>query len=463
MRPVLLVDDEEQTLRSFEIALRSAGINNVNICKDGAEVIPLLSKQEHEVILLDLMMPKLGGDELLPRIRDEWPDLPVIVITGVNEVGSAVECMKLGAVDYIVKPVEKSRLVTSVKRSIELCQLQRENTLLTKGIFSDELQHPEAFEDIITENESMRAVFKYVEAIAVSSRPVLITGETGVGKELIARAIHKAGGLRGEFVAVNVAGLDDNVFTDSLFGHRKGAFTGADESRSGLVEKAAEGTLFLDEIGELSAASQLKLLRLLQNRDYYPLGSDLSKQMDARVIVATNKDFQELYKSGQFRKDLFYRLRTHHIHVPPLRERKEDIPNLLDHFLNEAASALGKKRPTPPPELCILLSTYNFPGNVRELQAIVFDAVSHHKSRKLSMDVFKKAIGQINNASLDCGANQARSDQIEFATRLPTLKEAERLVIDEALKRSAGNQAIAAKLLGISRQALNRRLKLKKK
>ena len=307
----------------------------------------------------------------------------------------------------------------------------------------------------------MRSIFQYIESISVSPQPILITGETGVGKELVSKAIHRLSQRKGTFVPVNVAGLDDNVFADTLFGHRKGAFTGADQARNGLVEQASGGTLFLDEIGDLSPVSQVKLLRLLQDGEYFPLGSDVGKRSDARVVVATNQNIQALQESGKFRKDLYYRLCCHQIHLPPLRERREDLPVLLDHFIEKASETLGKKKPTPPGELLALLSTYGFPGNVRELQSIILDAVSSHKSGKLSMEGFKSYLRQ-KQPTLEADPkhlSQGERFLVSFSEPLPTLKQTEQLLISEAMKRARRNQATAAQLLGITRQALNKRLK----
>ena len=421
----------------------------------------MLAEQDVEVMLLDLRMPHLTGEELLPQITRDFPHVPVIVITGADDVETAVKCMRAGAFDYIVKPVERSRLIGSVKTALELRELQRQNQLLRAHVLSDQLTDPEPFAEIITTSKMMRSIFQYTEAIANSPQPVLITGETGVGKELVARAIHKVSGRQGAFIAINVAGLDDNVFADTLFGHRKGAFTGADQSRNGMVEKADKGTLFLDEIGDLSPASQVKILRFLQDGEFFPLGSDVAKRSNTRVVVATNQELEALQDSGKFRRDLYYRLRIHHIHIPPLRDRKEDLPLLLDHFLGKASKALDKKKPTPPAELTTLLGVYHFPGNIRELESVVFDAVSKHVSGKLSMEVFKSYILK-QQPALGAESKSSPLDdspQASFSEKLPTLKQAEELLIAEAMKRSNGNQAIAAMHLGISRQALNRRLR----
>ena len=459
--PVLLVDDEPQALNSFENVLRSARINHFLRCEDSRQVLPLLLKQAPELILLDLRMPHVSGEELLAALRQEHPELPVIIITAANEVDTAVACMKAGAFEYLVKPVEKNRLVSAVQRAIQLCELRRENSMLKDRVLSGRLKHPESFADIVTCSSAMLSVFGYIEAVSVSPQPVVITGETGVGKEMIARAVHRLSGRPGNYVSVNIAGLDDNMFADTLFGHKKGAFTGADTPRRGLLEQASGGTLFLDEIGDMGIEAQVKLLRLLQEGEYFPLGSDIPKRSDARIVAATNQDLNDLRGSGRFRKDLYYRLCSHHVHLPPLRERREDLPILIDHFLEKTASALDKKTPTPPEELVVLLSSYHFPGNIRELEAMTWDAVSYHQSGKLSLDVFRRHISQsLPGGSADTSAiEMQRQPLLRFTDQLPTLKQAEQLLIDEAMQRSEGNQAVAAMHLGITRQALNRRLR----
>ncbi|RJO64837.1 MAG: sigma-54-dependent Fis family transcriptional regulator [Myxococcales bacterium] len=458
--PVLLVDDEPMTLLSFEVTLRAGGVSAVLKCQDGREALAALTEREIGVLLTDLTMPHLGGEELLARVNADWPEVPVIVVTGHDEVEIAVRCMRSGAFDYLVKPVEKSRLLSSVRRASELRELRRENSRLKEQLLAPKLDHPEAFAEIVTRNGTMLSIFKYIEAIARSGEPVMITGETGVGKELIARAVHAISRPKGSFVPVNVAGLDDNVFSDTLFGHRKGAFTGAEAVREGLVEQAADGTLFLDEIGSLSVFSQVKLLRLLQEREYLPLGADMPKRSLARVVVATNNDLRALQESGAFRKDLYYRLKTHHIHVPPLRERLDDLPYLVEVFLAQAAEALGKKKPTAPDEIYALLRAHHFPGNVRELRAMVHDAVSKHESHKLSLKSLKAHIAQQTGEDPSPVSPGAPSPaKVIFSDQLPTIGELTDLLVQEAMGRSGGNQTVAAQFLGISQQALSRRLK----
>lgn len=465
--PILMVDDETHLLYSFELTLGDAGINNTMCCSDSRDVMQILSDQEISILLLDLSLPFVSGIELLDRVRADYPEIPIIIITGNNEIETAVECMKLGAFDYLLKPIERSRLVGSVKRAVELRALREENKLLKQQIFDPKLMCPDAFREIVSGNEKMHFIFHYMEGIAKTSEPVLITGETGVGKELIARAFHQLTGRSGKFVPVNVAGLDDQMFTDTLFGHKKGAFTDAVQNRGGLIETAIGGTLFLDEIGDLSIPSQVKLLRLLQEREYYPLGEDEPKYSDALIIVATNQDLYHVKESGKFRKDLFFRLNVHNITVPPLRERLDDLPLLTDYFLKEAAEKLDKKKPTSPPELITLLSTYHFPGNIRELRSMIFDAVSTHKSRVLSLDSFKNYFNKRRDASGDVSSGKPKTGKepliIFPSDQLPSPRQSQTILIDEAMKRAKNNQSVAAQLLGISRQALNRRLKQHKK
>jgi DNA-binding NtrC family response regulator len=456
--PVLVVDDEEYVLEGLRIGLKDGGINNIICLKDSREVMDTLQGREVWVILLDLTMPQIRGEELLPQIRQDFPDLPVIIVTGNTEVSTAVGCMKMGAFDYLVKAVEPSKLIATVNRAIKIQELKGEISTLRDHLVSNEFDHPEAFSGIITGNNSMRSILLYVESIARTAQPVLITGETGVGKELVAGAIHWINNKKGDYIQVNIAGFDDNMFADTLFGHRKGAFTGADQPLMGLVERANGGTLLLDEIGDLSPVSQVKLLRLLETNEYFPLGTDVPKISSARIVVTTNKDLLVEMDNNRFRKDLYFRLCTHKVNIPPLRERTDDLPLLIDHFLKLSAQEIGITAPTPPPELYVLLESYDFPGNIRELKSMIFDAVSKHQSGKLSLGVFKKAIGR-ENAPIAGGKNQS---PVTFSHRLPTLKEVSELLLAEALKRAKGNQTIAAGLLGISHQALSKRLSRKK-
>ncbi len=458
--PILLVDDEEAWLHSFGLTLRSAGMNNIVSCRDSSKVLSLLAERKFSVLVLDLTMPHMTGDELLPLVVKDFPEVPVIIITGLDQVETAVACMKKGAYDFFTKVSEEASLTTGVLRAVEMGHLRRENSALKVHFFKDTLNHPDAFSHIITHNKTMHSVFQYIEAIATTCESVLITGETGVGKELVALAVHTLSQRTGDFVAVNIAGFDDNMLADTLFGHRKGAYSGADQARKGLIAQADFGSLFLDEIGDLSNSAQVKLLRLIQEREYYPLGSDIAKSTSARMIFATHQDLESLQQSGRFRQDLFFRLRTHHIQIPPLRDRLDDLPLLVDFFLEKAAKKLGRKKPAYPKELPILLGTYSFPGNIRELEGMIFDALSKHKARSLSMNEFKKYINQrCKICTSDNSQLQQGETPFSVLDRLPTLKESGRLLVREALNRSQENQTIAAQMLGITRQALAWRLK----
>lgn len=456
--PVLVVDDEPLVLALFESALRASGVNHVFTFQDSRKVTPFLAEHSAAVVLMDLSMPYLNGEELMSMVAAQYPDVPIVVVTGANDVETAVRCMKTGALDYLVKPVEESRLTACVRRIVELRDLEQENLLLRRSLLSEKVSNPEAFEELVTTNPKMYRLFQYIDAIAVTPHPVLITGETGAGKELFARAVHRASGRTGLFVPVNIAGLDDNLFSDMLFGHQKGAFTSAEESRPGVIETAVHGTLFLDEIGELSHASQIKLLRLIQEREYFPLGSTAPRRCNARIVVATHRDVEVLRDAGQLRADLYYRLSTHQIHVPPLRERREDLPLLVSHFTEKAANTVGRPAPSIPSELLDMLTGYDFPGNVRELEAMMVDAVSMNRSGVLPIDSFRARLGTHGTAP------SPEKQVLNLAPFLagqpfPTLCETTQFLITEAMRLAKDNQSVAARLLGISRPALNRRLR----
>ena len=459
--PVVLVDDEEEILFGAEYLLNTQGITSVQALSDGRELMPLLERQTAGVIVLDLFMPGVSGLELLPRLARKYPEIPVVVMTASHEVETAVTCMKEGAFDYLVKPVEESRFVSAVRRALEIRQLRQQIGSLRSSLMGEGIGNPEAFAPIITRNHRMQRLFRYVEAIADSAEPVLISGETGTGKELIAQAIHRLSGRAGELVCLNVGGLDDNLFSDTLFGHARGAFTGAERDREGLIAKAAGGTLFLDEIGDLKPASQVKLLRLLQAHSYYPLGSDVPRSTDARILAATNQPLYRRMDRGKFRQDLYFRLSSHPIELPPLRERLDDLPLLLQHFIDEAAQALGRPAPRAPGELFTLLSLYDFPGNIRELRALVFNAMAQHRGGAiLALENFQQVLKQDRPDTDRLPAPETAGLSLAIPGRFPTLKEADLFLVEEAMRRANHNQGIAAMLLGITRQSLNRRLQV---
>ncbi len=459
--PLLLIDDDPVVLEIHSTALESEGVTNVLTLSDSRKTIQFLEENPVSVIVIDLMMPYVSGLDLLPILIRDFHHIPVIVVTSSEDIETAVSCIKAGAVDFLTKPVEIERLLVSVENALRVNELSQENRSLRNYLLTDRLDHPAAFDAIITTNKKMRALFKYIEVIAKSDQPILITGETGVGKELVAQAIGVLSGRKGAFVTVNAAGLDDNMFSDTLFGHKKGAFTGADQPRDGLICAAAGGNLFLDEIGDLNEASQIKLLRLIQEQEFYPVGSDVLKKTDARLIVATNHDLSSLIAGNTFRKDLYYRLCAHQIQIPPLRDRREDIPALLDHFLEKAAKSLNKTRPVPSREVSALLSTYHYEGNVRELHAMVFDAVARHCSGLLTLDCFVGLYGadcSQTSAALLLPSKDVDDALYGFFGRFPTLKEMEDYLTSSAMNLTCGNQRSAALLLGIARQTLSKRL-----
>ena len=447
-RPILIVDDEPEILLAVDTTLRMAGMDNIITISDSRDVIRQMERQIPCLIILDLNMPHINGRRLLKIVRKTYPRIPVIILTGAIDVDTAVKCMKIGAMDYVVKPVEEDRLLAAIKQALAYGDLENKFQDSPASDLFAQIKNPNAFAHIITQDEKMHSIFHYIEAISPSSQPVLIFGETGVGKELIGQSIHTLSARKGKLIVVNVAGLDDNVFSDSLFGHVPGAFTGAQKARPGLIEQAAGGTLFLDEIGDLALPSQVKLLRLLQEREYLPLGSDKTRYSDARIITSTNLDLWALEKKGAFRKDLIYRLSTHTLTLPPLRDRLLDLPLLLDRFVCQAANELDKPIPDIPKLLIEQMETYPFKGNIRELKSMVYDAISRYRKGPISVDLFK-GLGV-------SGSGPGSKDVPAFS--LPTLKEASQELVEKAMKQTRGNQSAAAGILGISQQALSKRL-----
>jgi DNA-binding NtrC family response regulator len=370
------------------------------------------------------------------------------VLTAEYDSRAAVECMRLGARDFIQKPARTEELLAAIERVLRESALRFEADALRQHFFATELEHPEYFAGIATRNPKMLRVFSYVEAVARGSQPVLIRGETGTGKELVARSLHKASGRPGPFVAVNVAGLDDALFSDTLFGHVRGAFTGADRDRTGMLERARGGTLLLDEIGDLAESSQIKLLRVLQEREYTPVGSDEPRPLEARILAATH------HPAERMREDLYFRLRSYQVELPPLRERIEDLPLLVEIFLEEAAQDLGRPKPRIPEELFIDLANEPFPGNVRELRAIVFDAVARHADGVMPIQLFTESHARESAE----GAARRVAGRTVFPHPMPPLRQIEREAIHEALQRVAGNRSAAARMLGVSRPTILRQL-----
>lgn len=455
----LIVDDEAEIVAGLQFILETEGLTNTVGLSDSRQIESYLVRYRPKVMVLDLSMPFITGEDILRLVGTEFPHIPAIVVTGSNQVETAVRCMKNGAFDYFTKPVDEDKFVASVKRALDYTELSEQYASFKEKVLRRELDAPEVFSEIVTDNERMLNLFRYLETIAGSPAPILMEGETGVGKELFARAIYRLSGCEGKFIGVNVAGLDDHLFSDTLFGHLKGSFTGAQSQRSGLVEEAEDGILLLDEIGDLEHVNQIKLLRLLQEREYFPIGSDMPKESRIRIIASTNKDLKKLSDEGKFRKDLYYRLQIHKIEIIPLRERMDDLPLLVDHFIGKAATVLEKKKPTPPHELYNLLATYHFPGNIRELESLIFDAVSRHRSKMLSLEHISRYIEENRGRSKQQQAPLLPDSSFADTLVLPTFEEAERALIDEAMKRAGDNKSAAASMLGISRSGLSKKIK----
>ena len=457
-----MIDDEESVLRAQANVLSAAGFPEPLRSTDADHALRMLEGQPVDAVLLDLLMPGATGETLLARLEELRPEVPVIVVTAVDNVETAVRCVQLGAFDYLVKPVQPDRLIAGLRRALALKRARSTCRELGDRLLDGRLRHPEHFSSMVNHDPKMHAIFLYVEAIAATGQPVLISGETGTGKELLARAVHDASGRSGQFHAVNVAGVDEAMVNDTLFGHMKGAYTGSIEARKGILAQAEGGTVLLDEIGDLSLASQVKLLRVLENGEYYPLGSDIPRRTTARFIMSTHRDIDALVAEGGFRNDLFFRISTYRVRIPPLRERRGDIPLLFDRFVAEAALEFSRRPPRVPEQLLQLLATYAFPGNVRELRAMAYAAVSHTERGSLSLSSVRDAVRSARvNALRTADGDEADTDpcEIRFGTRLPSLGRMTSALISEAMSRARGNQAEAASMLGISHQALSKRLK----
>lgn len=455
---IVLIDDDPDFLEGMKRVLQMNGFRSVAAFACGTDAIDSLERDGAAVIMLDMVMPGISGRDLLPVLVDKYPDAPIIISSAVSEVDNVVSCMKIGAYDYLSKPVDTHRLVQVVTNALRLNTLNLENRRLKDYLLGTPLASPEQFARIVTRNDRMKAIFKLMETFATTMHPILITGETGAGKELVASVIHCISGVRGEFVPLNAGGLEGPAFSDTLFGHSRGLHPYGGDERGGLIQKAEGGTLFLDEVGDLSQESQIALLRLLQEGEYYRPGSDMVMRSTARIIAASNRDLRELIDSGRFRRDLYHRLSAHQIHLPPLRERIEDVPLLLQHFAAEEAKYLRKPPVEISTELVDALSSFDYPGNVRELINMVRNGVALNSSGTLSVEDFpglpvakKPATDLLRISGDECYTIHA------VFKKFPTMDEFERLVIEEAVKFT-GSKANAADLLGITRPTLNRKL-----
>ncbi len=452
---IVVIDDEAAFRDQLKSLLSIKCGCSVLTFEDGRDAYPIIDKGGVAVVLLDWMMP-YAGEKVLRELTDRSPETRVIVMTALNDVPTAVSAMKHGAKDFIPKPFDKERLLSVVRSSLENFELRRDYQMLKNKMLEPELVTTTS--RVVFRSAAIHSLLLIIEGLSQSRHPVLISGETGVGKEVFARAIHESSGVKGQFVAVNAAGLDDFAFSDTLFGHRKGAFTGATTSRDGLIRQAEGGTLFLDEIGDLAPESQVKLLRFLQEGEFYRLGSDAVMKADVRIVTATNAD---LSKNGKFRQDLYFRLRTHNLAIPPLRDRMEDVPVLVNHFLKRAAAIFDKPIPEVTSDLLYAFQGYSFPGNVRELENIINDMVTLNRTGVLSakdvpFDVPNTHAGGLGDEEI----GQLDSHPLSrIYGRFPTIDEMEEYMIEEVLRVTDGNQSNAAKILGMSRPTLNKRLK----
>ena len=451
---IVIIDDDSIILSSMELVLESEGYKNTKTFQNGLNALEYITEENTSIILLDLNMPYISGQQVLKKLKETYPSIPVIVVTGQNDLETAIKTMKLGAYDYLVKPIDIERVAVSVKNALKYRELNNSLILLKKQFFLEELKQPEVFSEIVTKDPAMLKIFHYLSAISDSRQPVLITGETGVGKELFAKAIHNLSNLFGDFVAMDVSSYDSSMFSDALFGHVRGAYTGAEMNRSGLIKTAESGTLFLDEIGDLNLELQSILLRVIQEHEYRQGGSDKLIRTNARLIFATNKNLKKMIEEGKFRKDLFYRLETHNIQIPPLRKRKGDLPLLVDYFINSASEQMNKDILEFPELIYKYLNLHDFPGNIRELQNLIFNAVAQSSNGIFPVEVIEEKL-KMNNLE---DQNEKENSVIIFKKKLPTFQEAEEILLREAMLRCNNKQSEAAQLLGISRQALNKRL-----
>jgi len=435
---ILVVEDEDKLRRVIELQLLG----------EEYEVVPVGSAEEAvrkiegvDLVLTDLKMPGMDGLTLLEKITKESPSIPVIVMTAFGNVETAVEAMKRGAVDFLQKPFSLDHLTTVVAKALEVRRLRTENQRL-----KEELETRYTFGNLIGRSPGMQEVFRLVEKVAPSRTTVLLCGESGVGKDMVARAIHFHSPRRTQpLVKINCSALPENLMESELFGYEKGAFTGASIAKPGKFEQADQGTVFLDEIGDVPMAVQVKLLRILQEREYERLGSNRTRQIDVRVIAATNVDLRAALEGGRFREDLYYRLNVMPINIPSLRERREDIPALALHFLGKYGD--GSKRLSSG-ALDKLLG-YDWPGNVRELENVIERSLLLASGEELSADEIRIDMGP--------RGRQAISEPGFLPTGM-TLDDYEKSILKEALKRANGNKSQAARLLGITRNALRYRL-----
>jgi two-component system response regulator AtoC len=448
---IIVIDDEPDFLDSIKRGLITSGFRNIQLVAAPLEAARRLSAGEvFDVALIDITMPGLTGQELLDKFKSQSPETECIMVTAIDEARVAVECLRKGAYDYLVKPISKEDLVQTLNRALERKRLV-DLIDIGKKATPPPLSHPQAFSEIVTGTTAMHKVLKEAELHARSNVPILITGETGTGKELLARAVHLASHrARRRFTAINMDALDTNLFAAEFFGHTKGAFTGAQGDRNGYLEEAHRGTLFLDEIGNLPTQLQGKLLRVLQEGEFIKIGANRPLKVDVRFVAATNADLDKLMKQHRFRRDLYYRLRGSWLHLPPLRERREDIPLLVRHFLNATPTKDNGVQITE--ESMALLMHYRFPGNIRELKAIIQSAANLSQKAPIAPQHLPPQIARVK-VRPSTGANATAAD-----TEVLPMAQVERRHILAVYERCGQNKSEAARLLEISLSTLRRKL-----
>ncbi|MFO0553616.1 MAG: sigma-54 dependent transcriptional regulator [Polyangiaceae bacterium] len=438
---VLVVDDEPSNVTSIEKIFQRDGLR-VLTAQNAREALDLLRAHRVDVVLTDVMMPAISGLELLKAIKQVAPDVEVVLMTAYGTVETAVQAMRDGAYDFVEKPLKRVTIVKSVRKAAERRRLALENRELRQEL------SVLTGREIVGSSPALRRVLAIVLQAAPSSATVLVLGESGTGKELLARFIHQhSSRSQAPFVAVNCSAIPESILEAELFGHEKGAFTGAIARREGRFAKADGGTLFLDEIGELSPSVQVKLLRVLQEGEYEPVGGDTTK-VDVRIVAATNKDLRAEIAAGRFREDLYYRLDVISITAPPLRTRREDIPLLVDHFLGVYCKKNNRSRLGVSKEVIDKLLDYSWPGNVRELENVVERAVVLCRSDRLTLDDLPEVVRD---------AEPTEPSSITFSVGTP-LDEVERRLIRETLRHAKGDKSVAAQLLGISTRTIYRKL-----
>jgi DNA-binding NtrC family response regulator len=451
-RTVLVVDDEANMQRVMRMILEGVG-HEVALADSAEAALPHLQNPNLDVILTDLRMPGLGGEELVRRSRRERPDVPVIIVTAHGTIASAVKSVRDGAADYLTKPFEPEQLEIAVLNAIKLRDILRENESLRAAV-SQSLSGRQ----LVGNSAAARKLMEEIRRVAPYKTGVLIAGESGTGKELVARTVHELSPRREHpWVAINCTAIPRDLMESELFGYVKGAFTGATQNRLGRLEQAQGGTLFLDEIGDLDLGLQAKLLRVVQEREYSPVGSDQVRTVDVRFIAATNRDLKELVREGKFREDLYYRLDVYNIVVPPLRERLEDVPLLAQTFLQQLAAETGKDAKGFTPAALEALNRYSWPGNVRELRNTVERSLLTARGEWIDT-------ADLPNAIPGAAAAQAGTDGLAVGAPDPGdldawLADVERRAIQQALAQSNGVQAHAAKKLGITERSLWHRIK----